>query len=507
MDERAEFDKYYSEILEGEELPEAVTTGYQILRCLRRGEGKELYLAADRQTYRYCVIKLAYGRQREFLRREAESLRDLWAAMEEAEGTAEAERSAGNGRPENAAGGQFAEHGPKIPGIVRIYEYIEGDGFAALVREYCEGVTLKQLTDRRGRLTESEAAEYGVQICGLLDRMHRMTPPMIHRDVKPENLLVTADGQLVMLDFDTARRFQPEKERDTVFVGSKDTAAPEQFGFSQTDVRTDIYGAGRTLLYLLCGSFEERQLDSVVCSRRLKQTVRRAVAFEPDRRQQQAGELLAELKQCENGSWRTPTAVCGRLAVSAGIAGVLLGAALAACGFLWKGTGGDAIPVATETESEILLFNPEAYREELDRAVEAYRSRDYETLGDASRQLVEQLYNDPALSERAAEDRELFESDEFSEDMIWRGEVSMTEKLNYRLWNEDDLLLRKLDKYQTSGKRIADTMDEMLNAFVEDGVGIGILYNYIFSEDTEDLRTADILWDYLSVLTTSVFPL
>ncbi len=332
MDERAEFDKYYSEILAGEELPEAVTAGYRIMKCIRRGEGKELYLAADRQTYRYCVIKLAYGRQREFLRREAESLRDLWTAVEEGDGTAEAESPPGDRR-----GGYFAERGPKTPGIVRIYEYIEGEEYAALVREYCEGVTLKQMTDRRGRLTEPEAVGYGIQICGLLDRMHRMVPPMIHRDVKPENLLVTADGQLVMLDFDTARRFQPEKERDTVFVGSKDTAAPEQFGFCQTDVRTDIYGAGRTLLYLLCGSFEEKQLDGVVCSRRLKQTVRRAVAFEPARRQQRAGELLAELKQCGNGSGTAQAAARGRLTVSAGIVGALLGAALVAGGGILEG--------------------------------------------------------------------------------------------------------------------------------------------------------------------------
>ena len=270
MDERAEFEKYYSEILAGEELPEAVTAGYRILGCLRRGEGKELYLAADRQTYRYCVVKLAYGRQREFLRREAESLREVWTAIEEEGGTAGAEKPAGDVNSETLRGGYRAARGPETPGIIHIYGYIEGEGYAALVREYCEGVTLKQLTDRRGRLTEAETVGYGIQICGILDRLHRMTPPMIHRDVKPENLLVTADGQLVMLDFDTARRFQPEKERDTVFVGSKDTAAPEQFGFSQTDVRTDIYGAGRTLLYLLCGSFEERQLDSVVCSRRLK---------------------------------------------------------------------------------------------------------------------------------------------------------------------------------------------------------------------------------------------
>ncbi len=120
---------------------------------------------------------------------------------------------------------------------------------------------------------------------------------------------------------------------------------------------------------------------------------------------------------------------------------------------------------------------------------------------------MERLYNDPALSERAAEDREFFESGEFSEDMIWRGEASVTEKLNFRLWSDNDLLFRKRDKYRTSGKRIADTMDEMLNAYMEDGVGIEILYNYIFSEDTSDLRTADILWDYLSVLTTSVYPL
>ncbi len=116
MDEYAEFEKYYSEILAGEELPEAVTAGYRILECLRRGEGKELYLAADRQTYRYCVVKLAYGRQREFLRREAESLRELWASIEGEEGTDEAEKPAGDCDPKSAArGGIVRNAGRRLP--------------------------------------------------------------------------------------------------------------------------------------------------------------------------------------------------------------------------------------------------------------------------------------------------------------------------------------------------------------------------------------------------------
>lgn len=114
MDEHAEFEKYYSEVLAGEELPEAVTTGYQILRCLRQGEGKELYLAADRQTYRYCVVKLAYGRQREFLRREAESLREVWTAIEEEGGTAEAEKPAGDVNSETPRGGIVRRAGRRL---------------------------------------------------------------------------------------------------------------------------------------------------------------------------------------------------------------------------------------------------------------------------------------------------------------------------------------------------------------------------------------------------------
>ena len=109
---------------------------------------------------------------------------------------------------------------------------------------------------------------------------------------------MTADGRLVMLDFDTVRRYELQKGRDTVFMGSKDTAAPEQFGFSQTDVRTDIYGAGRTLLYLACGSFEEKKLEKTACSRDLKKVIHRAIALEPDRRQQTAEQLLQELKRC-----------------------------------------------------------------------------------------------------------------------------------------------------------------------------------------------------------------
>ena len=82
MSERAEFEKYYEELTREWELPQELLTRYRILKQMRRGEGKELYLAEEPETFERVVIKMAYGRQREFLRYEAENLRQLWADLE-----------------------------------------------------------------------------------------------------------------------------------------------------------------------------------------------------------------------------------------------------------------------------------------------------------------------------------------------------------------------------------------------------------------------------------------
>ena len=84
---------------------------------------------------------------------------------------------------------------------------------------------------------------------------------MIHRDIKPENIVVTPGGEVVFIDFGTMRSYKKDGSRDTFVVGTRGTAAPEQYGYTQTDQRTDVYAIGQTMLYMVSESYEMNQLS------------------------------------------------------------------------------------------------------------------------------------------------------------------------------------------------------------------------------------------------------
>ena len=89
------------------------------------------------------------------------------------------------------------------------------------------------------------------KLAEILIYLHSRTPPVIHRDIKPENVIITEEKEPVLIDFDIARTFKTAEETDTVFFGTKGYAPPEQYGFAQTDCRSDIYAFGVLLRFLL----------------------------------------------------------------------------------------------------------------------------------------------------------------------------------------------------------------------------------------------------------------
>lgn len=140
---------------------------------------------------------------------------------------------------------------PNLPVIV---DYFEQDGSLYLVMEYVEGENLAEYVRRRGHLAEREVFERGLVLVELLGYLHSQTPPIIFRDLKPENVMLTPDGVLKLVDFGLARRFVPGKRSDTVPSGSVGYAAPEQWeDLSQTDERSDVYSWGATMVHLLTG--------------------------------------------------------------------------------------------------------------------------------------------------------------------------------------------------------------------------------------------------------------
>ena len=143
----------------------------------------------------------------------------------------------------------------KHPGLPLLYENFTEGNCWYLVMEYIHGRTLEDLLkrSRRGYFSLSKAASIIQKLADVLWYLHRQTPPIIFRDVKPANCMVTRRGRVYLIDFGIARRFSPGKQRDTGPLGSPGYAAPEQYGKAQTDARTDIYGLGATLQTLLTG--------------------------------------------------------------------------------------------------------------------------------------------------------------------------------------------------------------------------------------------------------------
>ncbi len=202
---------------------------------------------------------------------------------------------------------------PALPGAVpKPAECFREDGAGYLLRTYLPGETLDQYRERMGGCSPEKCGEIGRELCGLLETLHSQDPPVIHRDVKPENVILLPGGGLSLIDFGAARRYTPGRDTDTRHLGTRTTAAPEQYGFAQTDPRTDLYAAGATLLWLATGSYDRKALATL--PRWLGRTLGKAMAFDPADRWPSAGAMGAALAR--KFPWKK-TALGGLAAVCA----------------------------------------------------------------------------------------------------------------------------------------------------------------------------------------------
>lgn len=137
----------------------------------------------------------------------------------------------------------------ECPWLPRIEAVEERDGVTAVLEEYVQGDSLAFLLEN-GPLPQEQAEAVAVQLCRALETLHGLD--IVHRDVKPENVLLRAGGA-VLIDFDASRLRKEKHDTDTRAMGTAGYAAPEQYGFSQTDARADIFAMGVLLNEMLTG--------------------------------------------------------------------------------------------------------------------------------------------------------------------------------------------------------------------------------------------------------------
>lgn len=138
--------------------------------------------------------------------------------------------------------------------IVRIVDIIDNGDVIYIIEDYIEGETLSTILENNGAQPQELVIEWAMQICEALEYLHTRKPPIIYRDMKPANVMLKPDGNIKIIDFGIAREYKDQSLADTVSLGTKGYAAPEQFGGrGQTDARTDVYCLGVTLYHLLTG--------------------------------------------------------------------------------------------------------------------------------------------------------------------------------------------------------------------------------------------------------------
>ena len=171
------------------------------------------------------------------------------------------------------------------PFLPRVYEFEEAGGRLRVLEEYIPGECLAFALENK-KIKRADGLRILSDVCSAAQFLHSAKPfPVIHRDIKPQNVMLKADGGAVLIDYDSAVMYTPGEERDSVLAGTAGFAAPEQYGFRQSDERTDVYAIGQLMTLL----FPRDQ--------RLKKIAARASELDPANRYGSVSELMYAVKR------------------------------------------------------------------------------------------------------------------------------------------------------------------------------------------------------------------
>ena len=210
---------------------------------------------------------------------------------------------------------------PHLPSIIDV---IDCDDTFLIVMDYIEGNPLSKALETSGAQNQDDVIEWAKQLCDVLGYLHSRKPPIIYRDMKPSNVMLKPDGNVMLIDFGTAREFKYSSVADTTCLGTQGYAAPEQFGgHGQTDARTDIYCLGATMYHLVTGHnpatppyemYPIRQWNPMLSSG-LEEIILKCTQRNPEDRYQSCAELLYALdhykdldienKTAQSFKWKT----------------------------------------------------------------------------------------------------------------------------------------------------------------------------------------------------------
>ncbi|MBR0430436.1 MAG: serine/threonine protein kinase [Lachnospiraceae bacterium] len=254
---------------------------YEILKLIGRGGMSEVYLAMDKNLNKQWAVKeikrIAHDENNQVVVQSALVEANLMKKLDH-------------------------------PCLPRIVDIIEREDVIFVVMDYVEGESLNKVLEKEGAIAQEYVIEWAQDLCSVLDYLHMQNPPIIYRDMKPGNIMLQPNGNIKLIDFGIAREYKEQNLEDTMSLGTKGYAAPEQFGGKgQTDARTDIYCLGTTMYHLVTGKSPTEPPYEIVPIRQwnenlsagLENIILKCTKPNPDDRYQNCGELIYALDHYE----------------------------------------------------------------------------------------------------------------------------------------------------------------------------------------------------------------
>ena len=200
------------------------------------------------------------------------------------------------------------------PNVVNVYDVGVENGIYYIVMELVEGITLKKYIEKRGRLPYKEAVSIAIQVANGMDAAHKHN--IVHRDIKPQNIIISKEGKVKVTDFGIAKVASSATINTSASMGSVHYISPEQARGGYSDERSDIYSLGITIFEMLTGTVpfdgdstvavavqhiqDEIPAPSTVAADipvSIDKIVLKCTQKKPDRRYQSAAELIVDLKK------------------------------------------------------------------------------------------------------------------------------------------------------------------------------------------------------------------
>ena len=282
------------------------------------------------------------------------------------------------------------------PAIPRIVDLIDDDTGVFVVMDFVEGQTLRTLLEREGPQDEALVVDWGIQLCDVLDYLHRRTPMVVFRDMKPSNVMLTPDGMVKLIDFGIAiEQGETGENRDGIGdgrrLGTPGYGAPEQFEPGGVlDARVDIHALGATLFQLLTGVHPREGIVPVrrirpELSTGLEHVIAKATSPDPQQRYASCAEFAYALGHCRDGERSRRRTLLRRWRIFAGTAAASVACLALSAGSLlaadhernsdythWmrqaeQASAGPGAEPACRRAAEILPGSIEPYRHLIDR--------------------------------------------------------------------------------------------------------------------------------------------